>query len=131
MAINCDPDVLVNEACCFIAMPWKTRAAIRILNWCAFLNGQTMDCDAQSLVVAASDFASRLSAAQMDGIEAYISCQIANAGGGSGSLVQYFNGHYGGGPPNVIPTAASATADDLDDPYNHWIWNGSVWGPPF
>lgn len=127
MAISCDPDVLVNEACCFIDMSWKTRQAIRILNWCAFLNSQTMDCDPQSLVVAASAFMAKLSQAQMDGIETYLSCQIANSGGGGGGLTEVYNGNYGGASPPIVPTAPAAIADDLDSPYKHWIWNGSAW----
>ena len=129
-AVDCDPDVLVNEACCLIQLPWRTRQAIRILNWCAFLNGQTMDCDPQALVIAASNFTNRLSAAQMDGIETYLSCQIASGGGGGGEN-RVFVGSYGGNPPPFSPTTSTATADDTDPPFNHWVWNGSTWGPPY
>jgi len=126
--VTCDPDVLVNSACCFIDMPWRTRQAIRILNWCAFINSTTMDCDPQSLVIAASNFMSRFSAAQMDGIETYLSCQVANGGGSSTGLkAQYYNGHYGGSAPGIVPTVSAATADDLDSPYKHWVWNGATW----
>jgi len=127
--ISCDPNVLVNSACCFTDMSWRTRQAIRILNWCAFLNSTPMDCNPQALVIAASDFINRLSAAQMDGIETYLSCQVASGGGGGGAAthVQYFNGHYAGAAPGIVPTETAAIADDLDSPYKHWVWNGAAW----
>lgn len=40
---------------------------------------------------------------------------------------EVFSGYYGGGTPTQTPTTASAIADDLDSPYNHWVWNGSAW----
>lgn len=129
MAITCTPEALVNAACCFYDLPWDVRKAIRIINYCAFLNGESMTCTPTALAYEARCFADCLSSAQLDAIETYLSCQIANAGGGEGSLVQVFSGNYGGGTPTQTPTSPAAVAYDLDSPFNFWHWDGAAWGP--
>jgi hypothetical protein len=130
MAITCTPEALVNAACCFYDLPWDVRKAIRIINYCAFLNGETMECTPTALAYEARCFADCLSSAQLDAIETYLSCQIANGTGG-GAAQRVFNGHYGGGTPTQTPVVDSAIADDLDEPFNHWVWDGTTWGPPY
>jgi hypothetical protein len=50
---------------------------------------------------------------------------------GADGTQRTFGGSYAGGIPTITPTADAATADDWDSPYNRWVWNGSMWGPPF
>jgi hypothetical protein len=88
-----------------------------------------MDCSPQALAIAASCYARCLSAAQLDAAETYLSCQIANSGGGGGGQTQVYSGHYAGGQPSQTPTSSAAIAYDLDDPFNVWYWDGSSWGP--
>lgn len=128
MPITCTPQSLAIDASAFVNLSWRTRQAIRILNWCAFLNGETMDCSPQALAIAASCFTQCLGAAQLDAIETYLSCQIANGGGGGGAT-QVFIGDYSGGEPNFTPTVTPAVAFDNStlEPYDMWVWNGSAW----
>lgn len=46
-------------------------------------------------------------------------CPPCESSGGQ----QVFSGHYGGVAPLIVPTGIAATADDLDVPNNHWVWN--------
>lgn len=130
MAVECTPESLINAACCFVDMGWSTRQAIRILNYCAFLNGTTMNCSPQSLANAARCFQSCLTAGQLDAVETYLSCQIANSGGGGGGgATQVFLGNYGGVAPGFSPTTSPVIAFDTSTgpPYTMWVWNGSAW----
>lgn len=88
-----------------------------------------MTCTPAALADAAKCFVASLSAGQLDAIETYLSCQIANAGGGTGSLVQVYSGHYGGVAPGFSPAATAAIAYDLDTPvpYDEWKWDGTQW----
>ena len=124
MPITCTPDSLAEAAKCFMDIPWSTRQAIRILNYCAYLNGESMTCTPENLANLARCFAAGLSAGQMDAIETYLSCQIANAGAGGGT--QVFSGNYGGAAPGDVPTGA-AVAYDLDAPFDFWTWDGAAW----
>lgn len=85
-----------------------------------------MTCTPAFLANAARCFAGALSAGQMDGIETYLSCQIANSGGGGGA-VQVFSGNYGGAAPGDVPTTSAAFAYDLDNPFTQWVWDGAAW----
>ena len=78
MAISCDPNDLAIAATCFMDIPAKTLQAIRIMNFCAFINGDTADCDPNALATAATCFAEGLDTGQMNAIETYLSCQIGN-----------------------------------------------------
>lgn len=129
MAITCTPESLVNAACCFVDMGWTTRQAIRILNWCALLNGDTMNCSPQELANAARCFQACLSASQLDAVETYLSCQIANNGGGGGGATQVFIDDYSGAEPGFTPTTSPVIAFDTSTgpPYDMWVWNGSSW----
>lgn len=127
MPVTCTAASLASAAKCYEHLSWDIRKAIRILNYCAFLNGTTMTCTPQALAVLAACFKSSLSTNQLDAIETYLSCQIANSGGGSGSLVQVFKGNYGGVAPTDTPTASAAVAYDLDAPNREWYWTGSAW----
>ena len=126
MAITCTPENLADVASCWNYLPWRTRQAIRIINWCAFLNGTTMTCTPEALANEARCFVASLSAGQLDAIETYLSCQIANAGGGGGDP-QVFSGNYAGAAPPDVPTTSAAFAYDLDSPYDTWVWNGAAW----
>lgn len=125
MAITCTPTELAQLAEKYVDMEWSVRQAIRILNWCAFLNGTPMVCDPKLLINEARNFYTCLNAAQLDAIETYLSCRIANAGGGG--AVQVFNGNYGGGPPTQTPSSSAAIAYDLDSPFTQFTWSGTSW----
>lgn len=87
-----------------------------------------MDCSPQALAISAACFAQCLGDSQLDAIETYLSCQIANGGGGGGAT-QVFIGDYGGNEPNFIPTVTPAVAFDSSTtaPYDMWVWDGSSW----
>jgi hypothetical protein len=77
--VTCTPDNLAELAKCYVYLPARIRKAIRILNYCAFLNSSVVECDPDVQAAEAKCFAEGLSDGMLDAIETYLLCQMANS----------------------------------------------------
>ena len=84
MAVSCDIDDLAEAAKCFNGYGPLLLKAIRIRLLCAFLNSESMDCDIDTLAEEARCYLANFSEGQMDAVETWLVCQVANSGGGGG-----------------------------------------------
>lgn len=122
MAISCNPEDLAVAAECFNCVSPRVLKAIRIRLLCAFLNDETMACDPKTLSEeAVKFFSSMMSPGQLDAIEAYLLCQIANkpapsptAGVPSGTILLW-SGSQATIPTGYVLCDGNNSSPDLRD----------------
>lgn len=78
MAVECDPDALALLIPCWMPITVPVLKGIRIILLCAWINGEPVECDPDALAGDANCIAAKFSEQQLDGIIAYLLCQVAN-----------------------------------------------------
>ncbi len=126
MPIDCSPNSLSIDSACFSGFNHHGLLSVIATALCNAINGTSMNCSPNDLSIAAACF-NGVNDKKLMEIIASLMCQLANGGGGGGGAAQVFSGHYAGGVPTDVPTTSAAIADDLDAPFNHWVWDGAAW----
>lgn len=79
MATVCTPTALSSAATCFKGYGTPLLKAMQIALLCAKLNGETMDCDPDTLADEAKCYLASMSEADMEAVIVYLLCQLVNA----------------------------------------------------
>lgn len=73
----CDPEALLASAKDFVGLSPKTRKAVIVRLLCAAVDGETMACDVDTLVLEAKCIECAMSEPQMEAVMIVLLCQLA------------------------------------------------------
>jgi len=123
MAVECGADALAYAAKCLACLSPQIQGAIQIRLLCAFINGETMTCDAATLVEeATSNMYSQLPIPMQSAIISYLLCSLVS--GAAGSIGTTF-GNYAGVAPNFTPASGTGVAVDTSTGTVWYYYSGS------
>ncbi len=78
MATLCTPEALSTAATCFKGYGKPLLKAMQIVLLCKKLNGESMDCDANTLSEAANCYLETMTETDMEAVIVYLLCQLLN-----------------------------------------------------